>query len=200
MPAPYLTVAELRLQLDLRSESVVSDDGLADLVSAFEGMAERWLGYACRRRQAVEAHVYAGQVSMLFLDWPVGATLDSLEVDGAPFDLDGVRLDVGTGAVLLPRTLTGTGTVVATYTHGLAEPPPALLRACRLFVRREALDDANPRTDNTTTTVVTDIAGGSFIGREATPNPEGNAPTGWRDVDRVLVTQCERRAVRVGIA
>ena len=193
MADPYLTPDELREVPDLKNDSGnTTDAALADYVAEFEDLAERYLGVAYRRRTVTETRPQPRGCTLLLGRVEVYAVTAAV-IDGTALSSDertAIVIDPGVGS--LERSYWGRSNVI-TYTHGYEAPTAALKRACRLWVRREALADRTPRGDNLVTQFVEDAAGGTFVGREATANWDAGRPTGWLDVDRILNQLPNRR-------
>jgi hypothetical protein len=83
---------------------------------------------------------------------------------------------------ILERVSGWHGPVVVTYTHGFSETPPAVLRACREFVRAKALQYTGNQPRNALS--YTDDNGYSY--RESTADWNAGRPTGLMVVDDAL--------------
>ncbi len=185
MPAtPYLSADDLRASVpDLSSDALYTDAQLEALVAEFESLVERYRGVAYTPREA-EDTLIAEAIGVLFLRWPYVGTVTAVTVDGTVATEDDIaglrvwpegRVDQGWWAAGAQITIT--------YTHGMEAPPPGVLRACRLFVRREAEAERHPNPGNAYATTNTEL--GIFT-RESTANWAEGRPTGWLDVDRAL--------------
>lgn len=182
MPDPYLRPGDLRTHPDLASESRFSDALLEGLVAEFELVAERYRGVAYTIREAVETHHVERPTRCLVLGHRKVRSVDLVEVDGEPRSVN-VQVDRPAGVVNFIGCTLHAGFWTVTYQHGHETPPAAVLRACRLFVWREAMAQANPNTANTFLTSNTELG---IVERASTADWGAGRPTGWMDVDRIL--------------
>lgn len=193
---PYLTAAAFRDQVKgefSAADSVVNDDRLTELIEEFEDVAERYRGVAFTPRSAtVSMHPRCRR------PWRLGhievTAITTVTIDGTavadPAAGELIRHQLGwllVPSVSWPSPQTS---LTIAYTHGLAQVPVAVLRACRLYVSREAWAEANPTDGNTYSTTNADLG---ITVRESTADWARGRPTGWLDVDRQLNKVPDRR-------
>lgn len=176
----YLTPAEVRQShRDLLDDSRFPDAELSALVEEFEHLAERYRGVAYEPRSSVEVHPTAGDCTLILRHVKVRGE-PTFEVDGSPVVVPHLSIDHDAGIV------SGSfrhHSVAITYEHGFDAPPPAAVRACGLYVWREAMSAANPNTSNSYMTSNADLG---IVERASTADWSAGRPTGWLDVDRAL--------------
>lgn len=182
---PYLDADDIRQRYPRVTDQVASDEALEDLIEEFEDIAERYTGVAYLPREVTTTVEVCGNrwVSPHFLITAV----ESLEIEDVALTThtfaDGYGIDFGSYR---------RGTMVITYTHGMTEPPKAILRACYEYVRACAMADNSsvPRD-------VISQSGDGFTTRYSTPDWAKRRPTGYIEVDRLLnsVTQYRRPVV-----
>lgn len=179
----YLTVPEIRAQRsDLASGSKYSDDLLAGLVAEFEQLAERYRGVAYATRTTVEA-VTPRPHQPVVLSNPMVQEVTAISSPSGPVSLDGLILDAAAGVITHLPAGCPWSPLAVTYTHGLAETPASVKRACLLFVWREASAQANPNTGNSYLATNAELG---VVERQSTADWDADRPTGWLDVDRIL--------------
>jgi hypothetical protein len=172
---PYTTPDELRARVPVLDDPNIEDEHLEDLVAEFEGIAERYTGVAYLARETTETADLARQ--QVFLPkWPLITEITTLTVD----DVD-VTDYTFTNGWTLNLGYWHTGVLSVTYTHGFTEPPRAILRACREYVRSCALADRSsvPRDAYLQN-------GDGITFRLSTPDWAAGRPTGFIEVDRLL--------------
>lgn len=176
---PYLTGTQLRAQVpDLAGWT---DEQLDPYVTEFEQLAERYRGVAFTPRTATIEKQGQGDQLLLLDHAPIISVTDAA-IDAVDVDLADVTVDKAIGS--LSRLAGWRGTSVAiSYVHGIPAPPAAILRACRLYVWREALSDANPDASNSYVRSNPDLG---VVERQSTADFAAGRPTGWLDVDRLL--------------
>lgn len=174
----YLTAAELREAKVLDRMDRFSDDLLEGLVAEFTAAVEHAHGVAYEPTEITETHAGRRSQTLELRHRPVTA-VESIEIDGIAFS-------AGALADVIIRSERGDlercggwfgDEIEVTYTHGLAAPPAAVLRACREFVRARAIRTAgnSPR----------DAAGPA--GTDGTVYPTAaTTPTGVRTADAIL--------------
>jgi hypothetical protein len=173
---PYTTPDELRARVPVLDDPNIEDEHLEDLVAEFEDIAERYTGVAYLPRETTEtADLCHGRV--FFPMWPQITEVTEITVDAAAVTTEytftnGRTLDLGGYH---------TGVLSVTYTHGFSEPPRAILRACREYVRSCALADRSsiPRDAYLQN-------GDGITFRLSTPDWAAGRPTGFIEVDRLL--------------
>lgn len=170
---PYLTAAQLRSRVKVLDNEQISDEDLEDLVEEFEDKAERYTGVAYLPREVTTTVEVCGTrwISPHFLITAVS----SCEIDDVavtPTFYDGYALEFPSYR---------RGLMVVTYTHGMTEPPKAILRACREYVTAKAMSDRSgvPRD-----AYVSDVEGVTY--RLSTPDWNARRPTGYIEVDDLL--------------
>lgn len=190
----YLTADELRNVRLLEDAERFHDDLLDDLVSEFESLAERYRGVAYESREATATLPGARGVSLVLPHSKV-TDVSAVSTDGTAFtsdDLDDMTVWEEQG--ILERVSGWSGRVVVTYTHGFTEPPPAVLRACREFVRSKALQHTGNQPRNAIS--YTDESGFSY--RESTADWNAGRPTGLMVVDDALNSLDDYRTPGIG--
>ncbi len=182
----YLTAAEIRERV-ARSGSTDPLAGLPDAVldeyvGEFEAIAEDYLGKAYQSRTATEVHRVHSVTDVICLN-NVGATaITSITVDGSVLGVSTYELDKAEGIV---RRTSGcfspvdAATIV--YAYGTSTVPPALKRACALYVQRTAEAEKSGQGRDL---IAQGIDGGTT--RYSTPDKAAGRPTGWLEVDRLL--------------
>lgn len=201
-PDPYLDVATLRAQRDELTEVNFSDDLLAGLVAEFESTVERYRGIAYRERtRTIRPRLeYVRGVLVMRLRNIEVTEIAAITSSGAPV-ADPAAAEIipdrlGDLVVYAPLITAPRPTV--TYVHGHEEPTPGLLRACELYVLREALAWRNPADGDSYVTATQDIAGTQFVQRKLTADPNAGRPTGWIDVDKLMNAEPDRRPMGLG--
>lgn len=174
----YLTAAEVRERQAQRVGSVTKypDAALEDLIAAFERLAERFRGVAYEVREHT-LYVPEGHGPTVVLPWPMVAEVDEILVYDD--EVTGFTLDAAAGIL---HGLPTHGALQITYSHGMAETPPEVKRACALYVAREAQADTTATQDNAFAVIAPD----GSMERRSTPDWAAGRPTGWIDVDRIL--------------
>lgn len=196
--APYLSVDALRQAMpDLRSETNFPDETLTGLIAGFARLAERARGCAFTVREATETVYVDRRATGVMLKWPFVREVTTFTLDGD--DLTATKhLNADAGILLYPAGI-GCGDLVVSYTHGITETPPLeVIRACRLYVWREAMADKNPNTGNAYSTTTQGQDGYAFTERQSTPDWSANRFTGWLDVDKILNQLDDYRTPGIG--
>lgn len=190
--APYLTVAELRAAHPiLASTDKYPSLLLEGLVAEFERKLERFRGVAYTTRTRTDRVPVVYGARRIVLSWPLvqavaGITVVRQNGESAAYT-DGFTLDGELGAITTHRALmpfTNEAVAVVTYTHGFAVTPPEVRRACGLYVWREASAAQNPNSRNSYLATNAELG---VVERESTADWAGNRPTGWLDVDRIII-------------
>lgn len=187
----YTTATALRLRVPVLASDRFTDTELDDYIAEFEELVENYRGVAFEPRTATETvDLPDSGATGIVLDWPQVRSITSVVVDGDTVDDETYRLD-SSGRLVPDGTatvFTGT-TLTVTYSHGLTEPGPALLRACREYVRATALADRS----NVGRDVIRQSAG-EMTTQYSTPNPAEGRPTGFLEVDRLINLQPNYRS------
>lgn len=158
---------------------------------AFEWLAERARGVAFVPRLAVEDHP-ATERGVVSLRWPRAREIRAVWVDGvAQDDLAAWCLDQGAGTVTGPFTRP---TRIA-YSHGHDQPPPALVVACRDYVRAKALSDTSDQ--QRTVLSFTNLASGETY-RYGTADWKAGRWTGMETIDSLIASVDDERIPGVG--
>lgn len=174
-----MTAAELRAAVPvLDKTSTVSDDLLDGLVEEFTAAVEHDHGITYEPTEVTET--YPGNCgTVLELRHRQVTEVGSIVIDG-------VTLSAGALADVVVRSERGAlercggwwgKEITVTYSHGFAEPPAAVIRACREFVRARATKTASnaPR----------DAAGPAGVDGTVYPTAS-TKPTGVRTADAIL--------------
>jgi hypothetical protein len=178
----YLTADQLRDARALESQERMPDDLLEAFVAEFEALAERYRGVAYEPREATVTLPGACGMSLALPNVLV-TEVSAVSTDGTDFTQDDLdAMTVWSEMGILERVDGWPGPVVVTYTHGFASPPPAVLRACREFVRAKALQYTGNQPRNALS--YTDDNGFSY--RESTADWNAGRPTGLMVVDDAL--------------
>lgn len=187
MATPYLTPAVLRDRVPALADSArFADSDLADYIAEFEELVENYRGVAFTPREATEAvDLPEAGATRISLTWPQVRSITSVTVDGDVADTDTYRLTADGRLVVDGSLVAFTGTeLVVVYEHGYSSPSPALLRACREYVRTVALADrSNVGRD------VIRQSGSDMTIQYSTPDPAAGRPTGFLEVDRIINLQ-----------
>ena len=190
-----MTAAALRGRVAVLADGRFTDTELNDYIAEFEGLVENYRGVAFTPREATETvDLPDGGATRIILDQPRVRSITSVTVDGDVAAADTYRLD-DQGAVVVDGTatvFTGTSLTVV-YQHGYDSPSPALLRACREYVRSVALADRS----NVGRDVIRQSAG-EMTTQYSTPDPDRGRPTGFLEVDRLINLQPNHR-LNVGV-
>lgn len=187
-----MTAADLKDRY--QALSAVDDGDLEDLVAEFEEWVEKYRGTAYREREAVETVRVPGCSAALPVEHNQIQTVDDIVYDVGtapnPADVypDGRRIVLKSGA--WPANTLAT----VTYTHGRSAPPGGILRACRRFVRNEALLDRSEKPKNTTS--YTEPASGQVF-RESTADWRNDRPSRWLDVIELVNQADDERPIFV---
>lgn len=183
--APLITVDALRQAVsDLSSETNHPDATLAGLVAGFGRLATRARGCAFTTTETTETIARTTYSDTVLLRWPLAQEITTLTLDDVA--LTGTQYLNAEAGILRYVPGIGAGELVITYTHGFETPPEEIVRACRLYVWREAMADKNPNTGNTFSTTMQGPDGFPFTERQSTPDWSANRFTGWMDVDKIL--------------
>lgn len=175
---PYLSADALRSVKPLDNKSRFPDADLNALVAEFEEIVEQAKGVAFTPRDAT--YTCPG-VRGCRLELPHRMVTDwtSVSIDGTALSagqLAKIVLDGNAGTLHYPGGWLG-DVIEVDYTHGLAVPPAAVLRACKEYVRARALKQSGnqPR----------DAAGPAGVDGTSYP-VAATTPTGVRAADSVL--------------
>jgi hypothetical protein len=190
-----MTADELRNVRLLEDAERFHDDLLDDLVSEFESLAERYRGVAYEPRTATATIQVNRSTEVVQLPNVKVSAVSAASVDGTALTVDQLA-DLVTWEVegRVEWTTGWSGRVVVTYTHGFTEPPPAVLRACREFVRSKALQHTGNQPRNAIS--YTDESGFSY--RESTADWNAGRPTGLMVVDDALNSLDDYRTPGIG--
>lgn len=187
----YMTADDLRASVPvLDNPERFHDDLLDGLVSEFEALAERYRGVAFEPRTATATVRVAGQDRLMLPHVEVSA-VSTVTEDGSPVTAGAYDLWAREG-VLYRSGGWWSSFVAVAYTHGLASPPDAVIRACREWCRSKAMMTGNvPRN----VLSYSDEAGNTY--RESTADWGAGRPTGLLVVDDALNSVEDRRTVGV---
>jgi hypothetical protein len=191
-PTPFYDAATIRPLLGSAftgaGETKYPDDMLDDLIAEFRSLVEFsdfGLGVAFSPTETTE--VLTARYGPLIFSYPKVTAVSAVSyTDGLGPDVDaetGVQLLNSWSLGLLPE---GTAwpcgrRVSVTYTHGYEEPPAAILRGCRLYVKNEASAEKSSRPA-AAASVDADVSGYGYSFE--TPGP--GKPTRWPDVNAAL--------------
>lgn len=186
---PYLTADEVRSRISAKSfqDSTYSDTQIEGCVSEFEDVAERYRGVAYTSRSASETIEIVGSSIRLR---PQIQAIHSISVDGAT--QSGYQSDLATGQVWWLVSSPRTPYADVSYTHGFSDAPPAVLRACALFVRNSLIAD-----DSTVSRDTVSITADGVTSRFYSADWAKGRPTGMNDVDRILNNLVDYRTLRM---
>ena len=178
----YLTVDQVRESPLLDNVERFPDALIDSLVEEFEGLAERFRGVAYEPREV--SVMLPGVVGVsLVLPHRLVSAVSAGSVAGTAFTQDDMNdLTIWPDMGVVERSAGWDGPVALTYTHGFAEPPAGLLRACREYVRAKALEHTGNQPRNAIS--YTDDSGYSY--RESTADWAAGRPTGLLVVDAIL--------------
>ncbi len=149
---------------------------------AFEAIAEEARGTAYVRRLAVETH--RGRSSVLVHrahpDTVRSVTIAGTAQDASEFTIghEGLLLQNGARCVVAEAD-----TVVVAYEHGYTVPPPAIVQACREYVRAKILADTSDQGRNVIS--FTNLATGEQY-RYGTADWSAGRFTGMESVDALI--------------
>lgn len=172
----YLTAAEAR-ERRMALLSGVADAEIDRLVSEFEAQAERFVGVPMVPRASVVRVAVPSPVVSLAVDGPV-RSVTSVAVDGVA--VSGTHKF--SGSVVYPSVAVGPGVVTVSVQVGLDAPPEEVLHACAEYVGRVVAASGSGTSR--------DVLAQSFDGgttRYSTPDWSAGRPTGFLEVDRLLV-------------
>jgi hypothetical protein len=192
----YATIADLRAVPVLANPGEFPASRLADAITEFEDLADRYRGVA---------YVPRVRVAPFRLEWCREAVLfnraevrdirkvadaDGVDLDVAGWYWGGADLMIDPHAAGLAYTVHGSGyAITVAFEHGYdLGVPDGLRRACIEFVRATVLKEqsGNPRD------VIATAADG-FVTRYSTPDWSAGRPTGYLEVDRRLNELPDRR-------
>jgi hypothetical protein len=196
MATPYLTPAQLRDRVPALAEAArFPDEDLAGYIAEFEELVESYRGVAFTPREATESvDLPPPGATRVRLDWPEVVSITSVTIDEVISASDTYRLTSDGVLVVAGEVTLWTGTeMTVVYEHGFPSPGPALLRACREYVRATALADRS----NLGRDVIRQSAG-DMTTQYSTPNPAEGRPTGFLEVDRIINLQPNHR-LTVGV-
>lgn len=176
-----LTASDVRAQVGkpLEDAGRFTDELLDALIAEFTEVAEQYRGVAYEPTTiAGETHFVPRPVTRLTLRHALVRLVDTVIVNSTVTTAYDVDLRAGILWLPIPEA----STVAVTYSHGYDEPPSAVLRACREYVRSCALTDRSgvPRD------VIAQSFGDGSYTRFSTPDMRAGRPTGWLEVDRLL--------------
>lgn len=178
----YLTPAQIRERHPSLTAPKYPDSLLTDLEEEFRTKLERFRGVAYSSTSSVEFHEIAQGAREVLTGRRLVTSVTSLVIDGTAytggFKASGQRIGLLKALEPLPA-----GEGVLTIVHGFASTPAAVKRACGLYVWREASAAANPNTGNSYLTTNAELG---IVERSSTADWEGDRPTGWLDVDRIV--------------
>jgi hypothetical protein len=199
----YVTIPELRALPGLGSSSGVATARLLEARDEFADIAEDYRGVSYVPRYHLEtikegyAYPYGFlRGSRTFLRHIRPRVIRTLTLAGvAVTDLTTVAftlagsLDWSYASATVPVSITGIPRdIVVGYEHGYDNPPEAVRRACRQYVRSTLLGD--------TSGVPRDIVYQSMDGmttRYSSPDKAAGRPTGYIEVDRLLNSVIDER-------
>lgn len=170
----YMSAEEYRAKPG--AVTTADDDGyIEDLIEEFAETAEDYRSVAYVPRETVETFTNPGTVIVLAHRRVADV---AIEVNGDELDAD--RYSFTEGGVITFVSCP-TGTVVVTYTHGYAETPKRIIRACVEYVSSVLRADSSGQSRD----VIAQGFDGGFT-RYSTPDKDAGRPTGWLEVDRLL--------------
>lgn len=199
----YATIPDLRATPGLESSSefptwrlLESRDEFADIVEDYRGVS-----YVPRYHLETLKESYAypygfGRPGRVFLRHVRIRAIRSLSLAGVAitdfttiaYTLSGA-LDWSYSTVSVPVSITGIPRdIVAGYEHGYDNPPDALRRACKQYIRAVLLSESSG--------VPRDVVYQSMDGmttRYSSPDKEAGRPTGFIEVDRLLNSVIDER-------
>lgn len=185
MPDPYLTAAEVRTAWPILANTTTHPSSeIEALVEEFETIAERARGVAYRVRTATWSGRAVGSGSIT-LPHPKVVAVSAVSVDATALTAEQLAdLDPVDGESLLNGGTWARGQqLVVTYTHGFTEPPPAILRACKEFVRAKRLAATSNQPRNILSYQDPDTG---YSYRESTANWPAGRYTGLMVVDDAI--------------
>ena len=195
-PAPYLTAADLTGSGGVLDNTTDFPEAtLTALVAEFEELAERYRGRAYRPRSVVVT-VPGTTSNTLLLDYIDVSAVTAATIDGDAIDEEAVTVWPDGRLVRSAGWGTCESQVVVTITHGADEPPPAVLRACREFVRAKATAARGNLPRDVPRQLTGNDAG--YIAPIPPANWTGGAPTGIKVVDDALNSVPDARIPGVG--
>ena len=178
---PLRPAAQVRARRPRRLKP--TDDDAIDLYGGeFGEIAEDYLGVACPPREST----YTGKARNGWVDLPDVQVTACTVVDENDVTVAVDEIDTARGRVQIAAS----GTVTATYTHGIgvaatdvdpAEADALYLSACALYVERMVTADGSGAGRDTLLTI-TDAG----TTRYSTPNKAEGRPTGFLQVDNYL--------------
>lgn len=195
-PAPYLTAADLTGSGGVLDNTTDFPEAtLTALVAEFEELAERYRGRAYRPREAVVT--VAGTTSKtILLNYVDVSAVTAATIDGDAIDEEAVTVWPDGRLVRSAGWGDADSQVVVTITHGADEPPPAVLRACREFVRAKATAARGNLPRDIPRQITTENAG--YIPPLPAANWSAGSPTGIKVVDDALNSVPDARIPGVG--
>lgn len=179
----YLTPAQIRDRHPDLPSSKYSDQLLTDLEEEFRTKLERFRGVAYSPTTSVEHHTIRCGARKILTGRRLVTSVTSLVIDGTAYTGGFKSAGLAAGLLEAREPLPG-GEGVLTIVHGFASTPAAVKRACGLYVWREAKAQANPNTGNSYLTTNPDLG---IVERSSTASWTGDRPTGWLDVDRIVI-------------
>lgn len=184
---PYLTPAQVRdRQPRVADLGDASDAEITRLVSEFEVIAEEFCGIGYTTRAVTDEFTRPG--FLVVLRTPPVVSITSFTVDGTAGTVADIVLDKLTGEII-NGGWQGSDVLSVTYQAGVATVTEPLLRACAEYVRCCLSSD---RSGQSRDVIAQSFDGG--ITRYSTPDWAKGRPTGWLEVDRLLVSVGKRRA------
>lgn len=180
--AAYLTAAQAKARNTRLKD--YTDAEIDAKIASFEAVAESFLGYACTARTATETLDVDRTTRDLQVSYGPVTAITSVTVNGTLKAATDYRRRPGGIIRLTYGAWTINVDIVVAYGYGLATTPPLVLDACVEYV------DSVLRSERSGTS--RDVISQSFDGgitRYSTPDITAGRPTGWLEVDRLLVTQ-----------
>lgn len=194
----FVTVGALRSAGDgaLADSSKFSAALLNETVEEFEQLAERYCGTAMVPRFQRDNLVGNGRTSILLSRANVrtastplyllsAASVDTAGVSTAFTTTNWIAARSGiltTDGDIFTLTANGEANIVVRYPHGLDRPPAGIVKACKLWVRNQLLQDRNSFGRD----VLSETQGSGISTSYSTPDWDAGRPTGLFDVDREL--------------
>jgi len=191
---PYLTPEALRARWTILDQlTTVTNEDLADLVSEFEDLAERYRGCAFEPRTATWSVTSPSYRRELVLPHQVVTAVTAVTIDGVGLDADALAaVDLTQADAGIVTRAAGWGhRATLTYDHGLAEPPRAVRRGCAEFVRSKAIDMDRPDGPRNALSYTDPDSG--IVTRDSTASWDDGRPTGLMVVDNALNSVPDRR-------
>lgn len=180
-----LTAAEVRERISRGGTPLDSnaygDTWVDEQVEEFEDLFASWLGHYPAARSVAETLTPQGQVDRLVLTFGKVAAVASVVENAITLAATAYRFE-SPGILVRKAALWNPDyPVTVTYTSGLAAnvAPSFVQRACALYVEKVAAADRSAQS--------ADVRATGDTTWYVMPDPAQNRPTGWREVDRLLV-------------